>query len=221
MIEHLFADMQDLTAVLAQKLMHLTATAANAVELPLAVLSGGQTPQLLFAELAKRSPDWSALRLTLTDERCVSAADAHSNAGQLHAQLLSLLQRPPQFIDLLSQADWLSTPVRAYDGRVLWAVVGMGLDGHTASLFPEDVNIASHLQSDSIGVLVAPAGNPRVARISLTANMLAKAQSLFLLIQGEAKWQIYQQAKANRCEVAAMPIRALLNEPRLEVYWAP
>ena len=221
MVEHLFASMQDLTRALAHRLIDLAAAAQVSVASPLGILSGGQTPQLLFAELARCNPDWSALTLTLTDERCVSASDAHSNAGQLESQLLSLLQHPPKFIDLLSQTDWLSTNVDAFKQNICWSVVGMGLDGHTASLFADDVNVTDHLQSRVMAVSVAPSGNPKLARISLTPSIFKQAQSLFLLIQGQAKWQVYLQAKADLGDVAAMPIRAVLTEPNLQVYWAP
>jgi 6-phosphogluconolactonase len=222
MIEHLFTSMQDLIRALAQRLIDLTASCSYSLTVsPMAIFSGGQTPQLLFAELAQRNPDWSALTLTLTDERCVAASEAHSNAGQLHAQLLSLFQHPPKFIDLLSQTEWLTTDSALFNQHIRWAVVGMGLDGHTASLFAEDVNIIEHLQSSSVCVSVAAAGNPKVARVSLTPRMLKQAQSLFLLIQGQDKWAVYQQAKADLCDVASMPIRALLGESTLEVYWTP
>jgi 6-phosphogluconolactonase len=213
-VEHQFASMQQLADALAECLIVLTATSLSEQSAqPLGILSGGQTPQALFAALVQHHPDWSNLRVTLTDERCLPDTDANSNSAQLKLQLLSRLRHPPVLIDLLQQPD--------LSGPIVWAVVGMGLDGHSASLFPQDVDITRHLQSASAFVSVAPAGSPCVARVSLTPGVLKQAQALFLLIQGEDKWRVYQQAKADLLAVTQMPIRALLSQPQMQVYWAP
>ncbi len=218
-VEHRFACMSDLASALAGRLIDLTIQSAAAH--PVGVLSGGGTPHALYSALARCNPDWSEVTLMLTDERCLLSTDEHSNAGQLNRQLLSQLQHPPKFIDVSLQPDWLSKESVLESEEIIWAVVGMGLDGHTASLFPDDINIAAHLQSTAVCVQVAAVGMPRTSRISLSPRFLNQARSLMMLIQGEAKWQVYQQAKADLSDSIAMPIRSLMNAQKMQVYWAP
>ena len=99
-------------------------------------------------------------------------------------------------------------------------VLGMGDDGHTASLFPNSPNLHEALRIDCPQrclPMVAPSV-PR-QRLSMTLSLLATAHLPLLAIQGASKLQTLSQALV--CEdVASMPIRAFLRPP-LEIYWCP
>lgn len=201
-----------MSAALADRLIALLQP--HLASSPVLVLSGGKTPQALYTALAKRNPDWSGVTLLLTDERCVPLDHSESNQGQLNAGLLAKLTCPPRVVALNKHQQWATL-----SQSLICAVVGMGVDGHTASLFPDDPDVHAYLEEDAF---VAVRATPnRGARLSLTPVFLRQAQSLFLLIQGDQKWQIYQQAKQDLTNAAAMPIRSLLTAKQLEVYWAP
>ena len=116
------------------------------------VVSGGRSPVAFFQHLAKQGLDWSKVTITLADERWVPVEHADSNAGLLKQHLLQGPAAKAKFLSLYSaaanleeaaeQADRLLGELPAIDVLVL----GMGDDGHTASLFPNSPNLAEALR---------------------------------------------------------------------------
>ena len=100
-------------------------------------------------------------------------------------------------------------------------ILGMGGDGHTASLFPEATELSMGLapQGGQTCVSVHPPAAPH-PRMSLTLPALLDARRLVLHITGDGKWQVYQRALADG-PVEELPIRAVLRSGQVEVWWAP
>lgn len=190
------------------------------------VVSGGRSPVAFFQNLAKQKLDWSKVVVTLADERWVPVEHADSNAGLLKRYLLQGPAAKAQFLSLYSasanleqaaeQADRLLAELPAIDVLVL----GMGDDGHTASLFPNSPNLADALKVDGTRrcyPMLAPTV-PR-QRLTMSRALLASARHTVLSISGQSKLTTLSAALAGD-DVAAMPIRAFL-QPTLEIYWCP
>ncbi|WP_419708824.1 6-phosphogluconolactonase [Pseudomonas sp. NFX224] len=190
------------------------------------VVSGGRSPVAFFQHLAKQALDWSNVVVSLADERWVPVEHADSNAGLIKKYLLQGPAAKAQFLSLYSaaanldqaadHADRLLSELPVIDVLVL----GMGDDGHTASLFPNSPNLAEALQADGIRrcyPMLAPTVPHQ--RLTMSRALLASAKHKVLSISGQSKLTTLNTALAGD-DVAAMPIRAFL-QPTLEIYWCP
>lgn len=190
------------------------------------VVSGGRSPVAFFQHLAKQALDWSNVVVSLADERWVPVEHADSNAGLLKKYLLQGPAAKAQFLSLYSAAANLEQAAEHAD-RLLSElpvidvlVLGMGDDGHTASLFPDSPNLAEALKADGTRRCY-PMMAPTVPRQRLTMSraLLASAKHKILSISGQSKLTTLNTALAGD-DVAALPIRAFL-QPTLEIYWCP
>ena len=191
------------------------------------VVSGGSTPAQCFKALANKNLDWSRVQVLLSDERWVPPIHKDSNEKMLRetlllkkaadAELLSFFTRD-QSVDerskLLNAAtDTLTTPFAC-------SLLGMGDDGHFASLFPDSKELETNLdlENPDYFVPVATAASPH-PRISLTLSALTNSDDVLLLFFGADKRDIYEQAKASR---DAFPVSRLLFQTRapVHVFWA-
>jgi 6-phosphogluconolactonase len=190
------------------------------------VVSGGRSPVAFFQNLAKQKLDWSKVVVTLADERWVPVEHVDSNAGLLKRYLLQGPAAKAQFLSLYSatanlelaaeQADRLLAELPPIDVLIL----GMGDDGHTASLFPNSPNLAEALKVDGTRrcwPMLAPTVPHQ--RLTMSRALLASAKTTVLSISGQSKLTTLSAALASD-DVAAMPIRAFL-QPTLEIYWCP
>jgi 6-phosphogluconolactonase len=194
------------------------------------VVSGGRTPVALFNHLSAESLDWSRVFVTLVDERWVDVKDTNSNECMVRSQLLHGAARAAHFIGLKNAAatpaegvtwTWRSLVrvIRPFDVVVL----GMGDDGHTASLFPMSPGLSDALDASRPPACVAmKAPVAPEHRISMNLSALLDARRIIVQIHGATKWSVYQRAK-ERGSVAELPIRAVLHQQSVpvEIFWSP
>ncbi|MGC4029644.1 MAG: 6-phosphogluconolactonase [Steroidobacteraceae bacterium] len=194
------------------------------------LVPGGHTPVPFFEQLAQQELDWSRITVSPGDERWVPPGDAASNEHLLRRHLLHGEAAPARVVGLWNDAPdpaagasraWqqLAVVARPFDAVVL----GMGEDGHFASLFPGDAVAAQALEPDQQPACVAvrsPA--PPVQRLSLNLAALLQTRALFLLITGEAKWELLL-GELDEATTRQLPVRALLTQSRiaLTVCWSP
>ncbi len=190
------------------------------------VVSGGRTPVPFFEALAACTLDWSRVSITLADERWVAEDDAASNTALVREHLLRGPAAAATFVPLYDgSADpqsGLASCREALAGLpspLDVVILGMGGDGHTASLFPDtdfpDVD-------DPAPCCVGTAPSEPRARISLTPSRLLDSRRIILHITGPEKWGVLEQA----CEpgpARALPIRLFLHQQRtpVDVFWSP
>ena len=225
-----FADSDSLSRALSAQLAANLAAAIAARGLASLVVSGGKSPLRLFELLRAESLDWSRVCIALADERWVDASDPDSNEKLVRDVLLQGSAAAARFIglkngaptpDLGAVSAWetFARVPRPFDAVVL----GMGDDGHTASLFPGSPNLPSALNAAAVAGCVgmwSPVA-PH-ARLSLNLSALLDSRRIVLLITGAEKWQTYCAASADG-PVQDMPVRAVLRQRRtpVEVFWAP
>jgi 6-phosphogluconolactonase len=228
--EHRFPDANALARALAGEIQVDLQEAIAARGHASLVVSGGRTPVTLFHQLATEKLSWAKVSITLADERWVDLQDADNNERLVRAELIRERAAIAQFHGLKNTAatpqagaDWawrsLARIARPFDVVVL----GMGDDGHTASLFPDSPHLAEALDtSRPPGCVAMQAPVKPQARLSLNLSALLDTRRIILHIQGETKWAVYQAAKAHG-PVARLPVRAVLHQQEvpLDVFWCP
>jgi 6-phosphogluconolactonase len=194
------------------------------------VVSGGRTPAKLFTQLRTEKLDWSKVWVTLADERWVDTTDEASNERFVRETLLMGPAAAARFVGLKNPAptpeagaDWAARALTRVPHPFDVVVLGMGEDGHMASLFPGSMALARGLDPSAPPVCIAVnALTPPHARISLNLSALLDSRRIVLHFEGEAKWQVYQRARMPGA-AAELPVRAILQqkEAPVDVYWAP
>lgn len=195
-------------------------------------VSGGSTPEAMFRCLSEQRLAWDRVIVTLVDERWVPPDADDSNERLVRTALLQGPAAAARFVGLKNPAatpeDGLAETARAlrdvprpFDVTVL----GMGDDGHTASLFPGTAELAGALAPPATTTAPACASvRPRglQPRMTMTLPAIVDSRYILLLLAGRNKWDIYKQA-VNGTDATAMPIRAVFAHATapLEVYWAP
>jgi 6-phosphogluconolactonase len=194
----------------------------------LVAVSGGTTPALFFRTMSDAELDWSKLTVILVDERFVPMSSPRSNAALVAENLLQNRASAARFVGLYRPVDTVEEAA-AQAGKELsalsWpldvALLGMGLDGHTASFFPGAGNLEALLdpatESTVMPVHAPSAGEPR---LTLPLAKLTSAGFVALQIEGNEKRGVFETAIAPGC---TMPVRAVLDHARtpVEVFWAP
>lgn len=201
---------------------HLAATGAAGL-----VVSGGRTPAAFLRNLASRELDWSNVVVTLADERRVAADDPASNLRLVRDAFANAPASLATFVDIdatstRAAARWNEALVRI--PRPFAAVIlGMGDDGHFASLFPGMPGLAAALDLfNTTNVVEGVAPVEPKARLSLTLPTLLDTDLLVLHVIGASKLATLQRASRPGSPLE-MPVRALLEQRRvpLEIYHAP
>jgi len=184
---------------------------------------GGMTPGPVFDLLAAVDLEWERIDVIPGDERWLPEGHPRSNAGQIRARLLRGKAAPARLIPLwrpLPRPEDALEDITAEVAPLLpidVALVGMGADMHTASLFPGADNLAAALATDAPPVLPITAPGVPEPRVTLTAPVLKGAYSLHVLITGDEKRRALE--KAMRMDPMQAPIAALLHDAT--VHWAP
>lgn len=203
---------EGLADLLADRLRALTARGRARIAVP-----GGSTPGPMLTRLGRADLPWDRVAVTLTDERWVPPSSDRSNQKLLAGTLFAGAAAAAEFVPLYAGSgepdDALGPVTASLKGLLLpldIAVLGMGADMHTASLFPGAVGLAGALVVDAppVAVIRAPdAGEPRV---TLTAPVLAGAGERHILIAGADKRAALDRALAADDPTEA-PVRAVLN----------
>jgi 6-phosphogluconolactonase len=188
----------------------------------LLIVSGGSTPVPFFQALARCALDWSAVTITLADERWVPPDHPDSNEALVRAHLLRANAAAAHFVPLYNGAATPAEGVPALEAALAtlpWpadaVVLGMGGDGHTASLFPDAPELPYALMDAAPARCLAVASpappNVPVPRVSLTRRALLDTRQLIVHLTGEDKLELLHQAMLPG-DVAEYPIRAVLQQ---------
>ncbi len=180
-------------------------------------LSGGSTPKLLFKTLAKApyaaQIQWQNLHFWWGDERCVGPNDPESNYGDANELLFQHIELPEENVHrILGENDPEIEAVRfakemeqviphknglpAFD----WILLGMGTDGHTASLFPNQTNY----DDPGLSLVVAHPESGQI-RVSKTARLIANADRVTYLVLGASKANIIKEIEQQPAELLPYP----------------
>lgn len=225
-----YADRQVLVNDLAERIGRLLKQGVKENGRASLAVSGGSTPVDLFERLSILDIPWLNVVVTLVDERWVEPTASDSNENLVRTHLLKNRAVAAVFIGMKNSAKTaregereckMSLEKISLPFDVL--ILGLGSDGHTASLFPYATRLdeATDLNSGRICMGIMPLTAPH-ERMTLTLPAILDAKQIFLHIVGQEKKKVFQAAQADGPS-KKMPIRFILREQKspVDVYWAP
>lgn len=224
---HTYENFADLTEALARQWLDLICTTPAQSGASFA-LAGGSTPAPIYRRLDQLLADveqHAPIKLVATDERWVADSDDQSNEGLfrrcLNAGRGQQLKAGLQLVSLKNAAATPEVATEAISNRLNEQVpqafsavlLGMGADGHIASLFP-----GAPTQHDELAVLAAVHPQTRQSRMSLSLPRLLNTERIWLVISGKEKKQVLEQALS-----VNLPITELLRQAgcTIDVFWCP
>lgn len=223
--EHTFDSTAALSAALATDVAQRLQRAIGERGQASLAVSGGKSPVPLFAALRQHPLPWAQVTVLLVDERVVPHTHADSNTALVRQHLLQGAAAAARFVPFFEDNPDIDTLAASDEGLAALAnaanarldglplpldvvLLGMGEDGHTASLFPGAPGLAHALHSGDAVAGVRPATAPH-ARLTLTLPRLLQARHVALSISGAAKRAVYAQACASESE--ALPVSLVLH----------
>ena len=215
-----------LAEALATHIADKLSRAIDATGVASLVVSGGSTPKPLFEALRKHDIQWNKVTVTLADERWVPETDADSNAAFVKTTLLQGAAASATFVSLYEEGETPQSGVSKVDQRLKTVakpftvvVLGMGGDGHTASLFPGAPGTeAAMAERKALVSIVEPTTVPQ-ARITLTLDALNNTECQLLHITGAEKRALVDEVLLDPAS-SPYPIAKFLraDNQRISVY---
>lgn len=176
-------------------------------------LSGGSTPKLLFKTLAQvpynTEIQWQNLHFWWGDDRMVLPTDPESNYGEVQKLLFDYIQIPTENIHRIRGEEPVETELKRFEQELSavvpeqvfdWIILGMGTDGHTASLFPHQTNF-----DDPNLAVIAKHPETGQIRISKTAKLIEQAKRITYLVTGASKAEILKEIQTTLAENLPYP----------------
>jgi 6-phosphogluconolactonase len=225
---HEFATPETLAKTFAGRIAEVLAAAIQKRGKALLAVSGGTTPVHLFKMLSETDLDWRHVTVTLVDERFVPPTSPRSNEGLARRDFLRGKAAVANFVGLYHEAKTVEEAAKKAEAALSsfpfpldFVVLGMGPDGHTASFFPDDPDLARPLDPAGTRIILPvhakSAGEPR---LTFSLPKLVEARNLALHIEGADKKRVLEKALAGG---PRLPIRAVFDAATkpVEIYWAP
>jgi 6-phosphogluconolactonase len=198
---HVVANPEELQLAAYRRIVDAAARAIDARGRFLIVLSGGTTPRGVYRMLRDAGTDWSRWRVYFGDERCVAADDAARNSAMASEIWLDHVPIPRNQFHAIPAERGAPAAAQDYSkllrgiGLFDLVLLGLGEDGHTASLFPGHDWGTDADSADALAVLDAPKPPPQ--RVSLSAARLGRTREALFLVEGESKRNAVARWRAN------------------------
>jgi 6-phosphogluconolactonase len=227
-MEHFYDTREQASLAAADRITQALARRLEAQAAASLVVSGGTTPSRCFEALAGADLDWERVHVLPSDERWVPAGDEASNEKLIRETLLQGKAEDATFwpfyaegADIAEHCIELGETIHTLPIPFACSLLGMGEDGHFASLFPDADNLDQGLDHEGpdLCLPVTTAASPH-PRISLTLTALSRSDEIVLLIFGERKRAVYEEAKSSG---STYPVAHLIRQKRapVRVIWAP
>ena len=227
-MDHYFETREAASVAAAKRITDALREQLDAQQAASLVVSGGTSPIQCFAELSTQDIDWPRVSVLPSDDRWVPADHEDSNEKLIREKLLVGKAGAADFLPFYTPTDSieercqeLNSDIRFVPFPFACCLLGMGTDGHFASLFPDAKNLAEglDLESSTLCLPVETQASPYL-RVSLTLAALSRSHEIVLLFFGDEKRIVFEEAKDGN---DLFPVRRLLMQKRAPVhtYWAP
>ena len=176
------------------------------------IVSGGSSPVQIFKDLSAMETEWNKIDVSLVDDRVVDKNHTDSNEKLVNDLLITNKAKDANFISICNQSDELTNLNRPFNVMLL----GMGEDGHFASLFPKLIHSNPEYFDKTAKpeiFFTEPMGNPSHPRVTMNLAMILESKNIFLLISNKKKLDVYNQAKSD----SNLPLHYLLNQDIAEI----
>jgi len=190
-------------------------------------LAGGSTPYPVYRLFPMLTDvPWSRVSVYQTDERWTNSESSQSNQHQLYSTW------DDSFIDRLAKFEMFDTSLDWEDSADEYAkrlpntddgfdvvVLGIGSDGHFASLFPEGMYWEHDVQARTL-ISEAPSYMDVTERLSLSPQLILHSSHIIVLLQGEKKRDIIEELASGSKPISEFPAHILLQHPRCSIWWS-
>ena len=194
------------------------------------LVSGGSTPKGFFSSLSIKDIQWEKVSISLVDERFLPDGCSDQNGTMVKKYLLRNNARKAQFYpmvlnptDLNANLEEFKSSIKELSKPFTVVVLGMGEDGHTASFFPDSLELKEVMSSNNQErVMTVSTDSSPYPRITFTYQELINAKHLFLHFYGEKKEEILNKAKVEK-GFLPYPIQMFVNDPNksIEIFSNP
>jgi 6-phosphogluconolactonase len=225
---HEYANSEELVQAFSQQIAAILEQAISEKGTASLAVSGGSTPKPLFHALSNIKLPWAKVNITLVDERWVDANHEASNEKLVRENLLINCASAANFVPMTTDdndaedaVDKISARLNHIGLPIDVVILGMGEDGHTASLFPCSSQIQEGLSITRVKPVLAtqPTTAPH-QRMSFSLVTIIASKHVFLHITGLKKRQVFEQALSQHTAIEK-PIKAVCDNRKVNLIWAP
>lgn len=228
---HELPDARNLASALSQVMQRHVLQALSLQTKVLIGLAGGSTPMAAYADFAQATLPWQQLEFVLIDERYVPITDSQSNEANISQAFSNIKAKIGawhglyQHAETIEQsADLANARVKELDTALDIVIIGMGADGHIASLFVESADYVSAMDLDNHQAVVPIRFDEqaqKIDRLSFTLAELLKAKKMLICISGAEKRSVLESSlNGNKPEYAVAQLLKYYPNP-VEIFWSP
>lgn len=175
------------------------------------IVCGGNSPKPIFEHLSKMDIGWHKVMVSLVDDRVLPSRHRDSNEKNIKTNLLKNLAFKAEFVSICNESQKLINLTRPFDVMLL----GIGEDGHFASLFPNMITSLEALKENSEPKIIKTPknGNPFCHRLTMNLAMILQSERCIVMGQNKDKMNIINKANKDM----SMPLYYLLNNHKIDI----
>jgi 6-phosphogluconolactonase len=187
------------------------------------LLSGGSTPMNLYSLLSKETIEWEKVKIGLVDERFVPKENLFNNETQIKNNLLknsakfaTIFGMVYNYENEILNLKMVNQQYKIFFERIDFTILGMGEDGHTASLFPGDKESEELMNTSNIGIFSTKSPSFPYNRITCSKELIANSNYIALFINGETKFNVLKNSIETQVPISYF----VKNSKNMEIYYS-
>ncbi len=187
------------------------------------LLSGGSTPMNLYSLLSEETIEWEKVKIGLVDERFVPKENLFNNETQIKNNLLknsakfaTIFGMVYNYENEILNLKMVNQQYKIFFERIDFTILGMGEDGHTASLFPGDKESEELMNTSNIGIFSTKSPSFPYNRITCSKELIAKSNYIALFINGETKFNVLKNSIETQVPISYF----VKNSKNMEIYYS-
>ena len=187
------------------------------------LLSGGSTPMNLYSLLSEETIEWEKVKIGLVDERFVPKENLFNNETQIKNNLLknsakfaTIFGMVYNYENEMLNLKMVNQQYKTFFERIDFTILGMGEDGHTASLFPGDKESEELMNTSNIGIFSTKSPSFPYNRITCSKELIANSNYIALFINGETKFNVLKNSIETQVPISYF----VKNSKNMEIYYS-